>query len=228
MANKEQASKWRKEHSDYRKNWYAKNKDKARAYSRQWYYDTVISKRMEETMASISNDEWKPIPGFENYRVNRDGVIINKFGRELKPGKLANGYMHVALSNDEVKSKHMYIHHAVWLAFNGEIPEGLLVCHIDTNRANNSLDNLCLMTHKENLNKPLTIEHYKRSQALLPRGGRKKKKVYQFDIDGNLVKTWECVAATTEGGFSPASVSRCCNGICEHHKGFVWSFNQTV
>ena len=228
MATKEQASKWRKEHSDYRKNWYVKNKDKVRSDSKQRYYDTVTSRRIEEAMASISDDEWKPIPGFENYRVNKDGIIINKFGKELKPGRNANGYLHVSLSNEEVKSKHMYVHHAVWLAFNGEIPEGLLVCHVDTDRSNNAIDNLCLMTHKENLNKPLTIEHYKRSQAMLPRGGKKKKKVYQFDQEGNLVKTWDSISDTVEGGFSRAAVSRCCNGRYGQHKGFTWSFNEAV
>jgi hypothetical protein len=161
MANPEQARKWREAHKYYRKNWYIQNKEKVRSEVRRKYYESVTKKRMEDAMSSISEDEWKPIPGFENYRINENGDVMNKFGKILKPGKLSNGYMHVSLSNDEVKAKHIYVHHLVWITFKGEIPEGLVVCHMDTDRENNSLSNLCVMTQKENLNKPLTVEHFK-------------------------------------------------------------------
>lgn len=229
MASPEQARKWREAHRDYRKNWYAKNKAKIRQEVKDKYYESVTKKRMEEALASISDDEWRPIPGFENYRINRNGDVINKFGKPLKPGKLpSNGYLHVSLSNKEEKGKHMYIHYLVWITFKGEVPEGLMICHKDTNRHNNSLDNLCVMTHKENLNKPLTIEHFKRSQDLYPRtkGGKEKKKVYQYDSDGNLVNTWESIMSTQDGGFSPSCVSRCCSGKNDMHKGYVWSFKE--
>ena len=227
MSSPEKAKKWREEHKGYRKEWYAKNKELVRANVKRKYYENVTKKRMEEALASMS-DEWKIIPGFENYRINKKGEVMNKFGKLLKPGKLANGYMHVSLSNDEVKAKHMYVHHLVWITFNGEVPEGLLICHKDTDRSNNALDNLCVMTHKENFNKPLTIEHFKRSQDLYPRvkGGKEKKKVYQYDSDGNLVKEWDSIMATKDGGFSPSSVSRCCSGKNEMHKGYVWSFKE--
>lgn len=229
MASPEQAKRWRETHRDYRKNWYRENKERVKEVVKKKYYETVTLKRIEEASAALSDEEWKPIPGFESYKVNRKGEVINKFGKLLKPGVLPGGYMHVALSNDEVKGKHMYIHYIVWRAFNGEVPDGLVVCHKDTNRQNNALDNLCVMTHKENFNKPLTIEHFKRSQDMYPRtkGGREKKKVYQYDTDGNLINTWESIMSTQDGGFSPSSVSRCCSGKNETYKGFVWSFKET-
>lgn len=230
MASPEQAKRWREAHRDYRKNWYIKNKEKVREDVKQRYYESVTKKRIEETLASISDEEWKPIPGFENYRANSNGDIMNKFGKMLKPSKSSNGYMHVALSSNGEKAKHKYVHHLVWLTFMGEVPEGLLICHKDTNRENNSLDNLCLMTYKENFNKPLTIEHFKRSQEVYPRtkGGKEKKKVYQFDQEGNLVNVWESIMSTHDGGFSPSSVSRCCSGKNDMHKGFVWSFKESL
>lgn len=228
MASQVQAKKWREEHKDYRKNWYRKNKEKVRETTRQKYYEKVTKKRVEETIASISEDDWKEIPGFEGYRVSIKGEVMNKFGKILKPGKVSNGYMHVSLSTDGTKRKHMYVHHLVWIAFKGEIPEGLIVCHNDSNRENNALDNLSLMTRKENFNKPLTIERFKRSQELYPRTGREKKKVYQYDSDGNLVNVWDSILSTKEGGFSPSSVSRCCSGKEETHKGFVWSFKEAI
>lgn len=229
MASTQKAREWREQHLTYQKEWYVKNKERVRSTVKQKYYESVTKKRMEEALASISEEEWKTIPGFENYRINRNGEIINKFGKLLKPGKMSNGYMHVSLSNKEIKGKHLYVHHLVWLAFNGEVPEGLLICHIDTNRGNNALDNLCIMTHKENCNKPLTIEHFKRSQEMYPRtkSGREKKKVYQYDSEGHLINEWESITATSDGGFTPSCVSKCCTGKKEKYKGFVWSFKET-
>ena len=37
----------------------------------------------------------------------------------------------------------------VWIAFNGPIPKGHVVHHIDHNKLNDRLDNLCLMTKSE-------------------------------------------------------------------------------
>jgi len=42
----------------------------------------------------------------------------------------------------------------VWEAFNGKIPAGLEIDHIDRDKHNNTLSNLRLVTHSENcLNK---------------------------------------------------------------------------
>lgn len=39
----------------------------------------------------------------------------------------------------------------VWEAFNGEIPEGYDIDHLDGNPKNNSLNNLEMVTHQENI-----------------------------------------------------------------------------
>lgn len=216
---------------NYSKKWYQAHKEKIRESAKKKYQEKVVSKRMEEASALLSDEEWKPIPNFELYKINKDGTVINKFGRELKPGKIpSTGYLHVSLSNENVKGKHFYIHQLVWSAYKGDIPEGMIVCHSDGNAENNSIDNLCLMTHKENLNKPETIERFKRSQKLYPRttNGKKKKIVYQFDMEGNFIKAWEGVKTTEEEGFSSACVSLCCSGKYKQHKGFMWSYSNTL
>ena len=230
MNNSVKYSKWKEENPNYSKDWYQANKEKIRESAKKKYQEKVIAK-MEQASALLNDEEWKPIPNFENYRINNKGVVLNKFGKELKPGKIpSTGYLHVSLSNKDVKGKHFYIHQLVWMAFNGEIPDGLLVCHSDANTENNSLDNLCLMTHKENLNKPETIERFKKSQKLYPRtrNGKKKKVVYQFDLDGNFIKEWDGVKTTEEGGFSSSCVSLCCSGKYKKHKGFIWSYSNTL
>lgn len=47
------------------------------------------------------------------------------------------------------------LHRIVWETFFGKIPHGLEVNHIDNNRANPRLDNLELLTHRENIIKSM-------------------------------------------------------------------------
>lgn len=43
------------------------------------------------------------------------------------------------------------IHRYVWTKYNGPIPQGFVIHHIDGNKLNNKLDNLQMMTAKEHL-----------------------------------------------------------------------------
>lgn len=70
---------------------------------------------------------------------------------------------------DKVKS--VFVHRAIWETFNGEIPEGYEIDHVKCNKQDNRLKMLKLVTHKENMNNPITITHlrdvlYNRNTAL--------------------------------------------------------------
>jgi len=52
--------------------------------------------------------------------------------------------------NDLGEIKLFKINRLVYMAFNGEIPEGYEVDHIDGDRFNNSIDNLQILTPAEN------------------------------------------------------------------------------
>lgn len=54
-------------------------------------------------------------------------------------------------------------HRFIWEAFNGEIPEGMEIDHINTNRSDNRLENLRLVSSSENKRNPTTLERYKQS-----------------------------------------------------------------
>ena len=126
MSSSVQAKKWREQNPNYSKNWYQANKERIREQARKKYHESVVAKRLENASAQLDEEEWKQIPDFENYKVNKHGEVKNKFGKTLLPGKIpSTGYLHVSLSNKEVKGKHFYVHQLVWKAFNGEIPDGL-------------------------------------------------------------------------------------------------------
>lgn len=58
----------------------------------------------------------------------------------------------VTLYNDEGRKKYMLVHRLVYMAHKGLIPKGLQVNHKDEDKENNCIENLELMTQKENCN----------------------------------------------------------------------------
>lgn len=54
--------------------------------------------------------------------------------------------------------------------------------------------------------------------------GKETKKVYQYSMDGILVKVWKSSSECGKNGFSQGSISQCCNGKLKKHKGYKWSY----
>lgn len=126
---------------------------------------------------------WKTINGFSNYEVSSEGRVrrlernfINKRGRKmylkeiiLKPEITHNGYERVALYLNG-KMYHKRVASLVAEAFNGKKPHGTEIDHWDGNKLNNKADNLRYVTHKENVNNPITVakrkEMYERRKQM--------------------------------------------------------------
>lgn len=53
-----------------------------------------------------------------------------------------------------------------------------------------------------------------------------EKKVYQYKLDGELVKVWNSTAECGRNGFNEGHVAACCRGEYGHktHKGYKWSY----
>ena len=202
---------------------------KKRTYEQYKEYDRkkreeASRKRIEAVRAEHPSPEWMPIPGFTTYLISRHGEIIGKYGKSIKPGiNKLNKYRHVMLTGDDGKSKHMYVHQAVWNTFKGTRTNGKRVCHLDANPENNSLDNLAEMTLSENLKKSVTQEKIAkaRMKASYKPGG--KLKTYKYDKDGNLVRVYDSVKSTIIDGHSVNSVSLCCSGRQKTHQGYKFS-----
>ena len=50
------------------------------------------------------------------------------------------------------------------------------------------------------------------------------KKVYQYTLDGELVKEWSSTAECGRNGYNQGSVAACCRGALKTYKGYIWSY----
>lgn len=126
---------------------------------------------------------WKDVKGYNGkYQVSNDGLvkstkrvakILNYQGKEsirtvnerLMYIETSNkGYNKVELSDNGNRKKY-FVHRLVYQSFVGDIPNDKFIDHIDTNKKNNNVDNLRLVTIKENNNNPLTLLHKRQSKA---------------------------------------------------------------
>lgn len=96
-----------------------------------------------------------PIPNFPLYELHytdeEQKVYNTKTNRYITNKITPKGYYHVLLHNNGV-NKDYYIHRLVYYSFNGEIPEGMQINHINEIKNDNNINNLNLMTPKENTN----------------------------------------------------------------------------
>ena len=104
----------------------------------------------------MDKEVWRSIKDYEDYQVSNLGRVKSlKFGKEriLKKSLNGTGYNHVILYKDNV-SKTIEIHKLVAIAFLNHKLDGmkLVVNHIDFNRLNNNVDNLEVVTNRENTN----------------------------------------------------------------------------
>lgn len=60
-------------------------------------------------------------------------------------GFLSNGYIRCSITYLSVKKQYA-VHRLIWIIFNGTIPDGFLIDHIDRNKTNNQIENLRLST----------------------------------------------------------------------------------
>ena len=175
---------------------------------------------------------WKDIPNYEGYQVSNFGRIkslerIDALGRKveekiLKPLITRNGYYLTGLYKNSIQ-KFYYVHRLVWIAFNGTIPEGLQVNHINEIKSDNRLSNLNLMTAKENMNYGSRTE---RSAKKL-KNGKKSKSVLQFTLDNILVKEYPSIQQIyRETGFNQGSICGCCNGKYKQAYGYIWKYKE--
>ena len=161
---------------------------------------------------------WKDIVAV--YQASNLGRLKNsKTGRLLRPGKDKNGYLFIGLRVNG-KTKWYKVHRLVWEAFYGPIPEGYEINHINEVKTDNRLENLSLVTHKENINWGTC-----RKRA----GEKHRKAVIQYNLEGKKLESWESASAAADAlEIDVAQISACCLGKPHYNTagGFIWKYKE--
>ena len=167
----------------------------------------------------IKKEIWADIPSYKGrYKASNLGrimsLVCHSHQSPLLSSHLRNGYREVALIDSNGRRTCVGIHRLVASAFLGSIPEGMQVNHIDGNRLNNIIENLEIVTPRENclhayrcgLSKP-TDNGFKKKVALIKDGITERV----FESIRDLCRTM---------GFDRRSVLRCLAGIYKTYHGY--------
>lgn len=142
------------------------------------------------------------------YYIGEDNHIRSKKGT-LSSKLMRNGYYMTSAKYDG-KTYYFMEHRVIWVWKNGAIPKGLVINHKDYNRTNNSIDNLELMTQKENT-------AYSKCHQNPPRG-EKNGKAKLTNKQADAIKTLASVCGWTPskiGSFTdtrPYNITRIIKG----------------
>ena len=195
---------------------------------------------------------WEDVKGYEGlYLVSDEGEvyslprIVNNGrgtyvtgGRVLKPGKRAQYYSFVILSDGE-NIEHKSLHRLVAEAFipnPNDYPE---VNHIDENPMNNNVKNLEWCTPKHNMNygngaktRHRKIDYTKPcyKENAIKNGKKASRPVVQYDKSGNFIRRYESAKdASRITNTDHSHILDCCNEKPYRHTagGYVWKFERS-
>ncbi len=152
------------------------------------------------------DDNWRQLTEIdENQYISRDGRLWNKRLKNVKGGTVRNGYIRYAIGQ-----KFYSAHILVWEAFNGKIPKGYFIDHIDGNRSNNNLDNLRLVTQSENMKNAMRNGHA--CQVI----------IQQFTFSDELVQEFRSIRVAAEYlGINEETLRKIANEG-RQYGGYIW------
>ena len=112
----------------------------------------------------IKEEIWKDVLGYEGYyRISNLGNVVSldriiklsngktetEKGTTITPYISRYGYKVIRFSKDRLRKK-FFLHRVILETFIGRCPKGYITRHLDGNKLNNNLDNICWGTPKEN------------------------------------------------------------------------------
>lgn len=121
-----------------------------RKYGHYSKFDSRFDRRL-----IVDDKKYYKHPVFGNYAANKDGTILNVKKEKVRKMSVSNrGYLFFSLYDKRFdKPKIYYQHRFVYEVFQGPIPKWFEIDHINNIKTDNRIENLQLVTHKENIDK---------------------------------------------------------------------------
>lgn len=182
-------------------------------------------------MIKANFELWKDVKNYEGlYQVSTFGRVrsldkymdvkirnvdkVLKRGKILKPAYDKDGYLRVSLCKNG-KRTNFRVHRLVAEAFISNPLNLPVINHKDEVKDNNYPYNLEWCTDKYNTNYGTAIKR---------RAEKQSKKVYQYDLKGNLINVWASTMDCDRNGYDAKTISACCLGKLKTHQNFIWSY----
>ena len=149
------------------------------------------------------------------YKVSNFGRILSLNYRNTGKAELiesyegTGGYLQVNLSKNG-KQKWCLVHRLVAQTFLPNPENKPTVDHIDRNKLNNFVGNLRWAD--------IELQNNNRDLSTI------SKPVLQYTLTGEFIREWESTRECGRNGFDQGSVSKCCNGKQQTHKGFRFMY----
>jgi len=166
---------------------------------------------------------WKDIPDYEGlYQISDLGRVKSlKRNIILKPFFTANGYYQVTLFKNG-KNHSKQIHRLVGENFIKKAGNKNEINHIDGNKQNNCITNLEWCTSSYNKTEAYRLGLMKRRFG---KENPNSKVVYQYDLNGNFIKKWDCAMdIQRELGIPSPRICSCCLGISKTAYKYKWKY----
>ena len=197
------------------------------------------------------------LENFSNYIINNSGdnyktVWSKRSNKWLKPIDNGDGHLKISMTNDKGVKKKCFIHRLIAKSFIPNPNNFEYIHHINHNPKDNRIENLEWISPEKHTsihnkgNKNFLGKHhtedYKQKMSNRMKGdknpmygkerpkgsGVQPKRVFQYTLDGNLVRIWKSTMDCNEK-YERRAVSKCCNNkyIREGnniYKGYRWSF----
>lgn len=189
---------------------------------------------IRESDGVLDPEIWKIHPRFTTLAANSTGIIIKVNTWRVQGSLCPHGYIKLRVKYDE-HYIYPYAHRIVYECFHGLIADDdpREICHNDSNRMNNAIDNLRLDTHQANMADRVAARTLQTRNRIFPErnaGPIPVKARVERPIGRRRIWTcYSCAAEASEAlGVSIADIYDSANNLGRiAHGGYVFRFNRS-
>ena len=179
------------------------------------------------------------VKDFEDYTIDETGNVFSiRKNKYLKQTINRNGYCKVTLQKDKYR-KMFSVHRLVAQAYLKNYSNTLQVNHINGIKTDNRVENLEMVTAKENMQKAVEIGLFDKCKEIQRKNTIKnnlgkyhilasesaKKRVAKYDKNNNLIQVYNSITeASRKNNINITSISYSANGKRKTGGGYIWHF----